>query len=356
MLMVSCHAALIVALAPFRAARRNDLAAFCSGNSEDMTSQPLPRGPWRPSTEVLERQALWREEGDGAPQLAKDEAYASAVMKAWREDLDERGSRSVCSPLTYACEADGSSLYGHICRPADSSSREKCLPGVVLFHTGAGPQDIFLRWKADALANDRGTFDGGCVVLIADLLGDAGGWAWRDRERYERVRASLLAPPDDERGERAQLRGRVRAALAALSAQPGVDPRRLGALGFCLGGHPVLELARMRDPAVRALVTFHGVFDGAARPAPVEAGADVFDCDVLVCTGADDPFVPAADLAAALAAFRGLGYRTRALELAGARHGFTNPAQDANPSAAFAYSAEAQSEAWAATLSLLKDL
>lgn len=88
----------------------------------------------------------------------------------------------------------------------------------------------------------------------------------------------------------------------------------------------------------------------------VESSAGVSDCKVLVCTGDDDPFVPAADLSAALGAFRGLGYHSEARTFAGTRHGFTNPAQDVNPSAAFAYDEEASAAAWAAALSLLKGL
>ena len=226
---------------------------------------------------------------------------------------------------------------------------------MVLFHTGAGPQDVFLRWKADALANDREAFgDKGCVVLIADILGDESGWAWRDRDKYDRVHKSLLVP--DKNGERHKLRGRVRAALKAISSQPGVDPQRIGALGFCLGGHPIMELARMQEPSVRALATFHAVFDGVAKLSAVESSAGVSDCKVLVCTGDDNPFVPAADLSAALGAFRGLGYHSEARPFAETCHCFTNPAQDVNPSAAFAYDEEASAAAWTAVLSLLKGL
>ena len=59
--------------------------------------------------------------------------------------------------------------------------------------------------------------------------------------------------------------------IGALSSQPGVDPRRIGALGFCLEGHPILELARMRralDPKVRVMAT-HGVFDGVRDLQPL---------------------------------------------------------------------------------------
>jgi hypothetical protein len=116
----------------------------------------------------------------------------------------------------------------------------------------------------------------GCVVLIADLLGDETGWAWRDRVRDDGVRDRAFVPDGD--GRRGMLAGRVRTSIDALSSQPGVDPRRIGALGFCLGEHPILELARMRrttDPKARVMATFHGLFDGVRdleHLDPIEGG------------------------------------------------------------------------------------
>lgn len=343
------------------------------GPSGSGRAAALPSLPsWSPAAEVLDRDPSslcggddGTADGSSAPRLAKDEAYAAAVLEAWREELAVRGggapSRSVASPLEYVCQSDdGTSLHGHVTRlpyiyqpPADGGGRETCLPGVVLFHTGAGPQDVFLRWRADSLVHDRETFgDEGCVVLIADILGDADGWAWRDRTRYDAVRRSVLVP--DDNGQRKRLAGRVRAAIDAIKGQPGVDPERIGALGFCLGGHPIMELARMQDPAVKAMATFHGVFDGVSALSPVERSEDVSGCKVAVCTGEDDPFVPPGDLDAATTMFGDLGYACEALRFAGTRHGFTNPAQDYNPSDAFGYDEEACEKAWSAALDLLK--
>mmetsp|Transcript_35077 Transcript_35077/g.84666 ORF Transcript_35077/g.84666 Transcript_35077/m.84666 type:complete len:393 (-) Transcript_35077:831-2009(-) len=339
---------------------------YSIGGDRMASSSALP-SLWRPGTEFLDQEPsnLCKEGEDGEPQVAKDEAYASAVTKAWRDELDKRSScngGSVCSPLVYECKSDGdgSSLHGYIYRRSyihQGSKDEKSLPGVVLFHTGAGPQDIFLRWKADSLVNEREVFGNkGCVVLIADILGDSSGWAWRDREKYANVRKSVLVP--DEDGERKRLTGRIRSAIDALSSQPGVDPERIGAMGFCLGGHAILELARIKDPSVKAMATFHGVFDGVRKLSAIESniGAEntVVDCNVLVCTGEDDPFVPSEDLDAAMKMFDDLGYRNSIMKFERTRHGFTNPAQDFNPSDAFAYSEDACTSAWSAALSRLK--
>ena len=120
------------------------------------------------------------------PRLARDGDYASAVLGAWWDEVaarDERygggdgpgGSSSVSAPLVYGRAADGASLHGRVYRrrppppetndadpPPPPSPHPPLLPGIILFHTGAGPQDVFLRWKADSLVSDRETFgDGG---------------------------------------------------------------------------------------------------------------------------------------------------------------------------------------------------
>ena len=199
----------------------------------------------------------------------------------------------------------------------------------------------------------------GCVVLIADILGDQNGWAWYDRDRYQTVRQSILLP--DEHGNRDMLADRVQAAMDALASQPNVDSTRIGAMGFCMGGHPITELARMKHPSVKAMVTFHAVFDGvdklsgSSSPSSSD-GNDLLnnDCSILVCTGKDDPFVPSTDLDAAIHMFHDLGYQqTELMEFENTRHGFTNPAQDCNPSEAFGYCHEAYTKAWSAALTLL---
>ncbi|KAL9187269.1 hypothetical protein ACHAXT_001372 [Thalassiosira profunda] len=334
------------------------------------TSLHFSSTEWQPGAAPLQIELFDLSiEIEGRPRLAKDAAYASAVQAAWREEVANRKDASdvddgsVGAPFIYSCPTDDSTLHGYVYRKTipsspdhSESTQETSLPGIILFHTGAGPQDLFLRWKADSLVRQPSTFGSeGCVVLIADILGDPTGWAWHNREKYDIVRKSLLIP--DANGERTKLEGRVRAAVDALVNQPGVDSSRLAAMGYCLGGHPIVELARMRDARVKAMATFHGVFDGVAKLSPCTVeGYDESDTDsrVLVCTGSDDPFVPADDLDAALHLFEGLGYRTEVRRYEKTLHGFSNPAQDLHPSPAFGYSEEVAKSAWNETLEMLK--
>jgi dienelactone hydrolase len=243
------------------------------------------------------------------------------------------------------------------------------MPGIILFHTGAGPQDLFLRWKADSLVNDKETFGAnGAVVFIADILGDGMGWAWdTDRSRYAKVRSAVLVP--NENGERPNLKARIQAALDCVVSQPGVDRDRIGAIGFCLGGHPILELGRMKNESVKCMVTFHGVFDGVTEMHLEEANerqADEGDadnsntdatsqCNVLICTGNDDPFVKPTDLDAATDMFERLGYNTTVVRYDNTKHGFTNPAQAHNTNPSFGYNEEVSGLAWDEMRRMLKE-
>ena len=108
---------------------------------------------WTSGTDILnlDPSTLSKEEkSNNRPQLAKDEEYASAILTAWKKEVANRdredNERSVSSPITYQCN-DGSSLYGHIYRRSSSTTtnydtiEERSLPGIILFHTGAGPRE-----------------------------------------------------------------------------------------------------------------------------------------------------------------------------------------------------------------------
>ena len=328
---------------------------------EMLSSQTITPSSWQPGTEILSLDPDTLASSSGSsPQLAKDTEYAKAILKSWKEDVATRTaeSTSICTSVEYKCNNNnGTSLHGYIYRRStveDLGKVSSDVPGLILFHTGAGPQDMFLKWKADSLVNDE-IFPDGCVILVADIIGDKDGWAWTDRSRYETVRKFVLTP--DDNGERNVLQCRIRAAVDTLLAQPGVDSNRLAGLGFCMGGHPILEMARMKIPSIKALVTYHGVFDGVER---LSLGSNSNDelgnskPNVLICTGDDDPFVKEQHLQGAIAMFTEVGCNCRVISFENTRHGFTNPAQDYNPSDAFAFDAHAYLESFSATRSLLR--
>src|SRR3546814_12973922 len=70
-----------------------------------------------------------------------------------------------------------------------------------------------------------------------------------------------------------------------LVKRPEVDPQRVAAIGYCMGGTIALELARS-GAELRGVVTFHGGLSTTSQ-----SGTSI-RAKVLVCTGADDPAVP----------------------------------------------------------------
>jgi dienelactone hydrolase len=168
-------------------------------------------------------------------------------------------------PLTY--RADGITLHSRLFGPPAGGPH----PGVLVF-----PEAFGLGQHAlDRAARLAGM---GYVALASDLHGDG-----RLIDGLEEV-IGLLQPLY---AEPARTRARAGAGLAALVARPEVDADRIGAIGFCFGGTIALELAR-GGAAIKAVVGFHS---GLPTTAP-KTDAKAIRAKILVCVGADDPFIP----------------------------------------------------------------
>ncbi|MGB6068695.1 MAG: dienelactone hydrolase family protein, partial [Desulfomonilaceae bacterium] len=142
------------------------------------------------------------------------------------------------------------------------------------------------------------------------------------------------------RGNKPLLRARAQAALKALAVEPPVDPKRLGAMGFCFGGTTVLELA-YSGADLKGVVSFHG---GLTAPQPAELKG--IQAAILVLHGADDPHVSAADIAAFQEAMRQGGLDWQMVYFGNAVHSFTNPAAGSNKAAGVAYDPRAARRSW----------
>jgi dienelactone hydrolase len=282
--------------------------------------------------------------------IAKDLEFLASVVNSWHQEV-QRSFIIETSPILYTAEGDEQqTLYGHVLRRR-SSNNDK-LPVILLFHTGAGPHDVFLYYKADELLQ---TLD--CLVMICDILSDADGWAWDpDRTRYEEVRAKLM----DQNAR--LLKARVLAAIQSLAVSlPNAALHRIAAMGFCLGGQPILELSSLHQEhfnfSIRALITFHGIFARTAPLPTVETRARTDPDDypiVLICNADDDPYVAPMDLENAAAFFRANNCSVEIFRVPHAKHGFTNPAQDFNPNPSFRFSPDGSILAWTKALALLR--
>ena len=208
-------------------------------------------------------------------------------------------------------------------------------PGVLVFHEGLGLGEF-------AMARARMLAELGYVALAADMFGD------RRQARNLQEVANLVG---SLRGEPETLRGRGRAALAALAALPEVDASRMAAIGFCFGGSVVLELAR--DGAdLKAAVSFHGVLTTRMPAVPGRVKASV-----LVLTGADDPLAPPEQVAAFEAEMRAAQVPDwQLISYGNALHGFTNPAADGSMLRSALYNAQADRRSWASMRSLFDEV
>jgi len=298
---------------------------------------------------------------DLRPRLSKNEAYATAIQESWNEEVKEMqkdASTTVThSQNLYTCEEkDGTitTLYGHIYVSGHQNEKStKKNPGVVFFHTGAGPHDIFLHWKAHYLATEMGY-----TVLIADMISDDVGWAWSDdRSKYESARKHIL---EVQNGKRTHLRRRITASLLTLKNLPSVDSNNIGAIGWCFGGQVAMEIVNMKNnvQGLKSLATFHGVFDGVEsfqisdEPEKDENGN--VNCNLpstLICNGDKDPFVPNDDK---LMFKKLLQYHDwEWVDYKNCLHGFSNPAQGTNHNPNFDYNESAAKESWTSVCNFL---
>lgn len=340
---------------------------YASSNDDNESSSS-----WQPldpeslvAAPCLIEQTLCQPSSDTQAQLAKDVDYAKAVLEAWKDEEDFSWEAE-WKPVVYASSSnDDIDLHGYLIRrkPPQVSQNDDTIPAVVFFATAAGPHDLFLLYKAVSLVNSVNEQD--CLVLIADLLGDDSGWGWNvDKSRYQAATSHVLAAghenddDDDDMpmivGSRPVLQQRMQAALDYLATTHKVD--RCAAFGWCFGGHAILETSRMPVAVrsrIKALATFHGVFDGLTAPTELDADTGM-PVDVLICHGTEDPFVPEENLEQALATFQAHRFRTQLLQLSGAKHGFSSPAQAFNPNPAFGYNAEAAAKAWRQALNLIR--
>ena len=228
-------------------------------------------------------------------------------------------------PIDY--QSNGVRLKGYL---ADGS-RGVPSPGVLVAHEAVGIND-HTKERAQALA------ELGYVAFALDLCGEQGFPVEEATARHVELmsKSGLLL-------ERAQ------AGLDVLTGSPGVDPRRLAAIGYCQGGIAAVELARSGAP-LRCAVGFH---PGLTRPTGSPDGH--FQAKVLMMIGHDDPVLPQADRVAFAAEMNAKRIDWQLHVFGGVGHTYTNPAVNALGRPGFAYNATADRRSWSMMLALLQE-
>lgn len=219
--------------------------------------------------------------------------------------------------LTYS--VGETAFHGYLADPEGSGRR----PGVVIVHEAPGLTDHPKR-RARMIA------ELGYVALAVDMYG--GGRTAQKPEDSMNLMAALREDND-------KLRRHVHAGYHALVARPNVDAKRIGAMGYCMGGLCALELARMGTP-LAGVVSFHGIL---STKNPDEAKN--VTAKILICTGAEDPLVPPEQVAAFEAEMTKANVDWQVITYGGAKHAFTNP-EAGGRMPALAYNAHADARSW----------
>jgi len=200
------------------------------------------------------------------------------------------------------------------------------LPGILIVHewTGIGP---YVKKRAEQIAAM------GYVGFAIDIYG-------KDIRPTDAQSAAYQA--GIYRANRQLMRKRAMAGLEELRRHEFVDPKRIAAIGYCFGGGVVLELARS-GADISGVVSFHGNLD---TPHPEDAKN--IKAKVLVCHGADDPFVNQDQVIAFQNEMRAARVDWQMNVYANAVHSFTNPDSGSDPSKGVAYNKEADRRSWEA--------
>jgi dienelactone hydrolase len=203
-------------------------------------------------------------------------------------------------------------------------------PAVIVVHEVWGQTD-YIRKRAEMLAKL------GYTGFALDMYG--GGQVADHPDTAMTFRKAVMS-------EMSEAVNRFDAAKAVLLKQPTVDPEKIAAIGYCMGGTVVLHMARQGSD-LDGVVSYHG---GLATQTPAPAGA--VKAKVLVFTGEADPMVPADQVQAFVGEMQAAGVDYTLVGFPGAKHAFTNPeATDMGQrfNMPLAYDKAADEESWAQT-------
>ena len=140
--------------------------------------------------------------------------------------------------------------------------------------------------------------------------------------------------------DRALLRERVNAGLQVLLKDVRTDASRVACIGYCFGGTAAIELGRS-GAAIKGVVSFHGGLDS-----PTPADGKNIKGRLLVLHGADDPFVPVADMAAFEKEMKDAEVDYQLVSYPGAVHAFTQKGAGNDNSKGAAYNEAADKASW----------
>ena len=205
--------------------------------------------------------------------------------------------------------------------------------GILIVPTIAGPTKLMFdraRWLASL----------GYSAMVCDLYGEG---VLEDMREARKLADALRADAE-------YYRDRFRCALAELRTRSKLANSRIGAIGYCMGGEIVLEMARGGED-IALVVSFHGLL---ATPLPAKRGT--IKSRILVCHGRADPFVPPKQMRVFLEEMDIAGADCHVHVYSGVLHGFTDLNSGAKSNQAIRYNASADRQSKAAMLSMFDEV
>jgi dienelactone hydrolase len=218
-------------------------------------------------------------------------------------------------------------LEGYLAAPINARS----CPSVLLIPSWLNVNESICR-RADHLA------DLGYAAFVADLFG-AG-----IRPRPPQVPLEVAAPFLEDR---LRFRRRLFAALDVFRRRIECAQDRIAAIGYCIGGCGVLELARAGAPLL-GVVSLHGILT-----APILVKRDKLKAKILVLHGDADTVVPFEQLTAFRDEMRAAEANWELGVYGGARHSFTGEGVVGQASQEAGLHPQYEARSWRATLDFL---
>ncbi|MFL5695882.1 MAG: dienelactone hydrolase family protein [Ktedonobacteraceae bacterium] len=216
-------------------------------------------------------------------------------------------------------KVNGDNAYAFVAEPDDNARH----PGVVMIQEWWGIEP-HIRQLAQKLAAE------GFVVAVPDLY-----------------HGKVATEPDEAQKMVMMIRGNVEkaakeiiGALDTVKAMPNVEPKKLGLMGFCVGGFLAYYVAS-RYPDLGAVVPFYGA---GYDPTPEEVAK--VNAPVLAIYGSRDPSVPLEQVRKIERMYKEAG-KEITVKVFDAGHAFLNPDHGMG-------NEKAAAEAWPLAVNFLK--
>ncbi|RNC90040.1 MAG: dienelactone hydrolase family protein [Allomuricauda sp.] len=234
---------------------------------------------------------------------------ASCADKSKKENTNEEGTEiNVSEPnivsKDFSYTNDSITMKGYLAYDESSTAKR---PGILVVHEWWGHND-YSRKRADMLA------ELGYTAMALDMYGDG----------------KLAAHPEDAgkfsgmvMSNMPRAKSRFIAAMDELKKHPSVDSTQIAAIGYCFGGSVVLTMANA-GMDLDAVAAFHS---GVGLPIMPNSN---LKARVLVCNGADDPFIAPESVVAFKAQMDSLKADYKYIAYEGAKHSFTSKEANAN--------------------------